>query len=304
MSASEEDIQASALMTALKPKSLQADTAHYFRNRRILQVTGDLDGLEKIATGTAPGQNERGRFISLLTEEGCLDADVYLAPFEGSLLVDVHADLVEQVADRLTRLSGVTNIDRFASDRWRVFGELPDQKGADSPFHTLRFADTRRRELGNRVFRDAAEPEGFDWRHARKWDGQAMRLGVLPDHRCVIGKGILPHEAGYHRLLGLPVAVAPKDIHRRVLPVRIDPRSSKTIPVMAQAPLVAEGREIGLMLDQEGVCGIAIITLEPWREAVGVETRITCLGEVALISWPTWLSSESEGRVGPAADQI
>ncbi len=303
MSASEEDIQASAAMSALKPKSLLSDTAHLFRNRRILEVKGDLTGLEVIATGGAPSEDERGRFVSLLTSDGRLDADLYIAPFEGGWLVDVHAELLTQVFERLAGLAGVTSVDRSAVERWRIFGELPDQKGAETPFQTLRFADTRRRELGNRVFRAAAEPEGFDWRHARKWDGQAMRLGVLPDHRCVLGKGILPQEAGYHRLLGGSDAVTPNEIRRRVLPVRVDPRN-KTIPVMADAPILADGREIGTMLDQEGLCGIALVTLQPWREALQTETRITCLDEPVLISWPTWLSSESEGRVGPASHQI
>ena len=303
MSASEEDIQASNTITALKPKSLLADTAHHFRRRQILEVTGDLSGLAEIATGPAPKDGERGRFVSLLTAQGFLDADIYVARLKDNFLVDVHADLAEAVADRLAHLSGVSGVDRSAAERWRIFGELPDQKGADTPFEAIRFSDTRRRELGNRVFRDAAEPEGFDWRHARKWDGHAMRLGLLPDHRCVVGKGVTPEEAGYHRLLSGADRRSGAPLERRVLQVRVDQRSA-TIPVMANAPLMADGDEFGMMLDQEGVCGVGLVRLEPWRDALAAGACLTCRDQPILISWPTWLASESEGRFGPAADLI
>ncbi|MEL6569110.1 MAG: hypothetical protein AAFQ22_11875 [Pseudomonadota bacterium] len=303
MSESEEDIKLSAMVTELRPKSLQADTAHYFRDRQIIQVHGDLAGLANIATGPAPGQGGRGTFISLLTRDGFLDADLYVVPFQDSVLVDVHNELAKHVAMRLKSLDGVETVDSSATDRWRIFGELPDQKAADTPFEAIRFGDPRRREAGNRVFRDADEPESFDWRHARKWDGHAMRLGLLPDHRCVIGKKITLKEAGYHKLLGKPDAAETEDIDRRVLPVRIDPRE-KHVPVMAGQPLLAGGEPFGTMLDQEGVCGVALIDLEPWREALAAEKRLKCMDVPILITWPTWLSSESEGHYGPAGDLI
>ncbi len=303
MGVSEEDIQASAKMTALRPRSLSGDTAHHFRTRTVLQVTGDLSGLADITMGSPPGQGEGGRFVSLLTESGRLDADLYIAPYEDGVLIDVHAGLADAVADRLAALAGVTQVDRSAAERWRVFGELPDQKGADTPFETIRFADTRRRELGARVFRDAAEPEGLDWRHSRKWDGHALRLGLLPDHRCILGKEIRPEEAGYHRLLGGSDSATSEDLPRRILPVRVD-SYDPMLPVMAGAPLLAGETEFGVMLDQEGVCGIGLVSIQPWRAALADDARLTCCGEPVLITWPTWLSLESQGRYGPAGGLI
>ncbi len=303
MSASDEDIQASAKMSALRPRSLSEDTAHYFRARTVLQLVGDVSGLSAIAACPPPGEGEGGRFVPLLTEEGRLDADLYVTPYKNGALVDVHADLADGVADRLAALAGVAQVDRSAAERWRVFGELPDQKGADTPFETIRFADTRRRELGARVFRDAAEPEGLDWRHGRKWDGHAMRLGLLPDHRCILGRGIKPEEAGYHRLLGGSDNAPSEDLPRRILPVRVD-TYDRGLPVMAGAPLRAGETEFGVMLDQEGVCGIALVSIEPWRLAIAAGQRMTCEDIPILITWPTWLSSESEGRVGPAGHLI
>lgn len=301
MGASEEDIQASAKMAALRPRS--NDTAHYFRKRTVLQAFGDLSGLSRIAACSPPLKGERAQFVPLLNESGFLDADLYIAPYEDGALIDVHVDLADAVADRLDAIEGVSKIDRSAGARWRVFGELPDQKSAVTPFETIRFADTRRRELGARVFRDATEPEGLDWRHARKWDGHALRLGLLPDHRCIIGKGIKPEEAGYHRFLGGPERTPTKGLLRRVLPVRVD-TYDPVLSVMAGAPLTVGDTEIGTMLDHEGVCGIALVSLEPWRNAIADGVRFFCSGLPVLISWPTWLSSESEGRVGPAGHLI
>ena len=303
MSLSDEDIQASAKMAGLRPRSMANDSAHHFRNRTVLQVIGDASGASAIAACPWPGPGDRGRFVPLLDAAGHLDADLHVVPHAAGALVDAHAELADAVADRLAAVAGVTGIDRSAGARWRVFGELPDQKGADTAFETIRFADPRRRELGARVFRDAAEPEGLDWRHARKWDGHAMRLGLLPDHRCVIGRQVRPEEAGYHRLLGGAGRPEPLPLARRILPVRIDTYDPVNIS-MAGAPLIAGDAEIGLMLDQEGVCGIALVSIEPWRNAIAEGVRLFCGGLPVLISWPTWLSSESEGRVGPAGHLI
>lgn len=303
MSTSEEDIQASASITHLKPKSLLGDTAHHFRNRTVLAVSGDLSAIADIASSSAPASDERPKFIALLDEHGHLDADLYVIPQGDGVLIDIHRDLLDSVAARLEGLEGVEAVDREAGRAWRVFGELPDQRGGETPFQTIRFADGRRREMGNRVLREAAEPEGLDWRHSRKWDGHAMRLGLLPDHRCVTGKAIRPEEAGYHRLLGIEPQGDPVKLTRRILPVRIEP-NAQSLPVMINAPILADGTQIATMLDQEGVCGIALVQLQPWREALAAGAKISCLDEPALISWPTWLSSESDGRVGPAGHLI
>ncbi|MGC6499002.1 MAG: hypothetical protein ACON4C_02325 [Henriciella sp.] len=303
MSLSEEDIQATSRVESFKTKSLLADQTHHFRSRRVIYLTGDLSGLSDICVGSVPEPGRSGRFVSLLDKDGYLDADIFIVPIENGVLVDVHAELEEAVAARLSGLPGVEMVDRSANERWRVLGETPDQKTATTSFETFRFADSRRRELGWRVLRDAAEPEGQDWRHSRKWDGHAMRLGVLPDHRCILGQRIRPEEAGYHRLLGANSPSDPKAISRRILPIRVDTYSG-SIPLMAGAPLLAGSEEIGVMLDQEGVCGVALVEIDPWRQAIEETFEVTCLDWRVLISWPTWLSSESEGRVGPAGGLI
>jgi hypothetical protein len=303
MSVSEEDIQASAKVTNLRPRSMANDSAHYFRHRTVLQVFGDLSGMSGIAACPPPGWGERARFVPLLDEDGSLGAELHIVPTEDGALIDVHGDLADAVTERLAAIAGVTAIDRTAGERWRVLGELPDQKAADTAYETIRFADPRRRELGARVLRDAAEPEGMDWRHARKWDGHAMRLGLLPDHRSIIGKGVKPAEAGYHRLLGGVEGPPAVPLARRVLPLRVniyDP-----VPAIpAATPILAGDAEIGALLDQEGVCGIALVSIEPWRDAVAEGMELSCAGLPVLITWPTWLASESEGRVGPAAGLI
>jgi len=303
MSASEEDIQASAAVTNLKPKSLLADTSHHLTQRTVLEVKGDLGALSERAFGSIPAHDGKPTFVSLLTSDGHLDADLFLVPYAGGTLVDVHRDLADHVARALMQVQGVTEVDPTAGKRWRVFGELPDQKNFDSQFETIRFADTRRRELGARVLREAAEPEGFDWRHFRKWDGHAMRLGLLPDHRCLLGKKITPQEAGYHRLLSKPSSGEGPALERRILPMRIEP-SGDAMPSMTGAAIMAGEVAIGTVLEHEGVCAVALVTIAPWREALANRAKITCLDEPALLVWPTWLAAESQGRFGPAPHLI
>ncbi|MEO0589947.1 MAG: hypothetical protein AAFZ11_05225 [Pseudomonadota bacterium] len=303
MSASEEDIQASAAVTNLKPKSLLEDTAHHFTARTVLEVKGDLSALNAVAIGSVPAKGGKPAFLSLLTKDGYLDADLFLVPYAGGTLVDVHGELAEDVAERLSQLDGVTEVDPTAGERWRIFGELPDQKNVETQFETIRFADTRRRELGARVLREAAEPEGFDWRHFRKWDGHAMRLGLLPDHRCVIGKQITPEEAGYHRLLAKPSQSDGPPPERRILPMRIEP-SGNAMPAMTGASIIAGDVSIGTVLEHEGVCALALVTIAPWREALANRAKITCMDEQALLIWPTWLATESQGHFGPAPHLI
>jgi hypothetical protein len=137
MSLSEEDIQASAKMAGLRPKSMANDTAHYFRRRTVLQVFGDLSGLSRMAACSPPSQGERGRFVPLLDEAGYLDADLYIVSYQESWLIDVHIELADSVVRRLETVEGVIRVDRSAGDRWRVFGELPDQKSAETSFETL-----------------------------------------------------------------------------------------------------------------------------------------------------------------------
>lgn len=305
ISSAEEDIQATA-----NRRALDGDTAYHFRARIVLRATGDFSRIGEIATGPFARNPKAAGFASLLTEAGHLDADFFAVPEKGCVWIDVHEEFAENLMGRLGARTEIDHVGPANDRRWRIFGELPNQKGPETPFATFRFADGRRRELGARVLRDAAEPEGLEWQHSRKWDVHALRLGILPDHRCIRGLEILPEEAGYHRLgaagRGKPVSeahYAPIDQPRRVLPVRIEPKGA-ALPLMAGAPLIAGGEQIGVMLDHEGLYGVALIQLEAWRLALHGSQRITCLDEPALVTWPTWLSSESEGRYSPAGTLI
>ncbi len=301
MTSPEDDGETAALLQ----RPLVADTTHFFRDRLVLQVSGDLKSLEDIAVCPPPSMRAGAYFVCLLNDAGHIDTEFFVIPHAGEHLIDVHRELADDVATRLDALEGVERVEVFAQAKWRVLGELPNQIPAESRLETIRFADQRRRELGNRVLREASEPEGLDWRHSRKWDTHAMKLGVLPDHRCVRGLGITPEEAGFHKLGGgmWPQERWSRPIRRRVLPVRIEPRD-QYLPPMTGLSLMAGDEKVGVMLDHEGLYGIALIEIAPWRAAIDRTIPTTCADEPVLITWPTWLSSESEGRCGPAGDLI
>ncbi|MFM9978700.1 MAG: hypothetical protein ACKVOP_11730, partial [Sphingomonadaceae bacterium] len=129
MSLSEEDIQASARIANLRPRSMANDTAHYFRNRTVLEAYGDLSGLGRIAACPPPGPGDRGRFVPLLDVAGCLDADLYIVPNDNGALIDVNVELAETVADRLTAIEGVVRRQNIWHNSRRKLAECGPRLG-------------------------------------------------------------------------------------------------------------------------------------------------------------------------------
>lgn len=297
MSSAEEDIQVSSTMR----QALEGDLSHHLKTRAVVKVNGDLTQIAKIATGILPEVDGKAGFISLLTENGELDADAIAIAHDGGALLDVDLALKDRIVNRLNELQGEIEVDTSVSSNFRIFAETPSQKAADSSFEIVRFFDPRRRELGKRVIRDATEPEGLDWTHGRKWDVHALKLGILPDHTSLIGLGVTPNEAGYHKFSADncdPSNENPSQT-RRLLPSRVEPTHT-SLPSMKGSQIVSGETVLGTMLDHEGLYGIAIVEIQKWRQALDTQSKITCEDEPVLITWPTWLSAESEGRYGPA----
>jgi hypothetical protein len=70
---------------------------------------------------------------------------------------------------------------------------------------------------------------------------------------------------------------------------------------MDAAPLIADGTPVGVAIARQGLWGLGLVDLAPWREAVATRLPVLCEGEPVLITWPTWIARESEGHSSPAA---
>lgn len=73
------------------------------------------------------------------------------------------------------------------------------------------------------------------------------------------------------------------------------------MPVMANAPIEAGDRQMGTVIDHEGLFGLALVELDAWNAALAERQQTRCLGEQLLIAWPTWIARESSGKASPAA---
>jgi hypothetical protein len=66
-------------------------------------------------------------------------------------------------------------------------------------------------------------------------------------------------------------------------------------------PVTGGGLQVGTVIANQKLFGLALIELEPWREALAQRVALRCSGELVVVTWPTWLAREGRGRVSPAA---
>jgi hypothetical protein len=97
------------------------------------------------------------------------------------------------------------------------------------------------------------------------------------------------------------VLKAPQNlISRRLLPLRLEP-NSKVFSAMAGHTVTAGEVELGKVILHEGLYGLVLVNLEPWRAAQAAGQVLRCCEQQVVITWPSWLAHESLGRGGPVA---
>jgi hypothetical protein len=58
---------------------------------------------------------------------------------------------------------------------------------------------------------------------------------------------------------------------------------------------------LGTVIAHRGLYGLVLVELAPWRKALQAAKPLECAGQQVLITWPSWLARESQGRAGPVA---
>ncbi|MCW8085086.1 CAF17-like 4Fe-4S cluster assembly/insertion protein YgfZ [Sabulicella glaciei] len=258
-------------------------------DRAVLELSGEdriafLQGLvsNDVATG-APV------WAALLTPQGKWQADFFVVPVEGSLLLDVEAGQAEAVQARLLRFRLRSKVGV------RARPELAVTAGWDVPAPPGAFADPRLPEAGWRLLSDAPpEADGADY------EAHRLRLG-LPggSHDLEEGQSILL-EAGFDELRGvswtkgcymgqeLTARTRYRGlVKRRLVPVRVEgalpPRGT---------PVLREGVEVGEMRSGQGGRGMAVLRLAALRG----EGALRCGDAVLHPEVPQWM------RLPEAAD--
>ena len=60
---------------------------------------------------------------------------------------------------------------------------------------------------------------------------------------------------------------------------------------------------VGVAMTRQGLFGLGLVDLAPWRRALRDGLQVRCAGEPVLVTWPSWIARESEGRASPAAQR-
>ncbi|HYD45250.1 MAG TPA: hypothetical protein VEA79_08310 [Phenylobacterium sp.] len=291
---------------------LAEDEAHHLASRGVLRVRGDggRTALQALLTNEIAGGAKGATYAVAVDRDGRVFGDLFVIPDDGDLLVDCDRAQAAMWLG-LIEASAVGRAEATdESDRWRVFGLLNNQALFDDGTPYIRYADPRRHELGSRVLRPSEGRESLSWRHEGKWRGHAYRLGV-PGVEVFGRARVNVFEAELHALSALdPARLAalglatleegPRMASRRVLPFRVEP-SGPGVPAMTGEPVVAGEAVVAEVVAIQGLFGLALVELAPWRAALGRGARLECAGEQVLIAWPTWLGTEAQGPASPAA---
>ena len=310
-----------ASVSATEMQSLRQDRAFYLRSRGVIALTGSgnvevlITSLQALMGNSLEPLMTKGVLCHRVSERGEVLSDHFVIPHEGALLIDCAKNQLQEAVAAIAKCvesEGCSVSD--VSDQWRVFGELPDQSTFDNGAPFLKCVDPRW-HMGARILRPASLPESYAWGSEKKWAGHAMKLGFLPSTGLLSMVNVSPSltvvELGLHAL-GLvdsgrlnsdlqEVLKAPqKLISRRLLPLRLEP-NSKVFSAMAGHTVTAGDVELGNVILHEGLYGLVLVHLEPWRAAQAAGQVLRCCDQTVLITWPSWLAQESRGRGGPDA---
>jgi len=226
-------------------------------------------------------------YAALLTPQGKILYDFLLSKRGDSILLDCDAAGAGALQKRLTLYRLRSKLDIAARNDLVVIAS--DDAIADAP------ADPRLGDLGFRAVMERAQAPAANDKGA--YLARRLELGV-PEGREFGQDRIFALDAGLEELHGISFSkgcyvgqeLTARMKHRatarkRVLPVRAE---SGVLPD-GEAPITADGREIGTLVSSYGASGFALVRLDRLAETGDGEMRI---GAIRItIRRPSWLSA-------------
>ncbi|MGJ8629013.1 MAG: YgfZ/GcvT domain-containing protein [Sulfitobacter sp.] len=159
--------------------------------RRILRLTGNdtLDFLQGLVTNDIKKLSAGPIYAAILTPQGKLITDFFLAKDDDAVLLDVADSQGDMLVQRLTMYKLRASVDIAATDLHlhRGLGEVP----ADG------YLDPRHSAMGWRAYRATPQPEtGIDW--------DALRVAhLIPETGIELTPDTFILEVGFERLNGV-----------------------------------------------------------------------------------------------------
>lgn len=253
--------------------------------RAVLEVSGDdrvsfLQGL--VSNDVAEAAPGRAVWAALLTPQGKYLADFFILADGARLLLDCDAGQAAMLAPRLARFRLRARV-AIAPAPFTVYvgwDGTPDQPALAAP-------DPRLPEAGFRVLAAAPLAANAD---AAEWDRHRLALG-LPEPRDLEAEKSVLLEAGFDELhgvswdkgcyMGQELTARTKYrglVKRRLLPVAV----AGELPAPG-TPIIAEGREVGVMRSGRERLGMALLRID----AIG--HTLACDGAALVPRIPDWL---------------
>lgn len=299
---------------AAQQQSLQEDQALLLTSRGVILVQGERapEALQPLIITSIDKHEKKPLLTYVLDDQGYLKIDLFVVRHNEDLLIEVDKTLIPTLIELLTPHCKALKVTaRDVSADWRVFAELPDQNTFDDGGAFIKYADPRS-HMGSRLLRPENSRISSQWGSEIKWATHAHKLGFLPSTARLQDLQVSPLEAGLHALNLLDAERLPKRLQaamsspetglsRRLLPMRIEPKGDSFPTMTGGLPVLAGDTEIGRAICHHGLFALALIELEPWRNALNIGAALRCADQPVLISWPSWLSQESRGRGGPVA---
>lgn len=234
--------------------------------RQIIRVTGEerVDFLQGLVTNDV---TQAPCWAALLTPQGKYLADFLIVPQDDALLVDVHADLADDLIRRLTlyKLRSKVAIEPLDMTVARGTGPAPD--GA--------IADPRHEALGWRLYGGTGE-DGSDWDAIRVAHTIPETLiELIPNDSFIL-------EVGFERLHGVDFrkgCYVGQEVTARMKHKAELRKGLTTLRVEGQAPvgtpITRDGRAVGTLFTQADGRGIAHVRFDRLGEGMEAgEARI------------------------------
>lgn len=261
-------------------------------------LTSDIDTVSQ----------DRAAYAALLTPQGKILFDMFVAQAGDRFLVDCAASQKDELVKRLTfyKLRAQVDIEDMGSDHAvaALWGDdAQPGAGAAAGEHGLcAFADPRTPEAGLRVVAPRAALDrladlfGAEQADELSYDRHRIALG-LGDSDADIGSGrTFPHEANLDQFGGVDFTkgcyvgqeVVSRMQHRgtarkRILPVRFD-----GAPPAEGAEIAADGKSLGTMLSGVEGMGLALLRLDRMEVAFADGAALSADGKALVPVRPGW----------------
>jgi folate-binding protein YgfZ len=228
-------------------------------SRKIIRVTGEdrvdfLQGLVSNDVKRAPC------WAAMLTPQGKYLADFLIVPDGDALLIDVHANLAEDLMRRLSMYKLRSKVALEMTDMPVARGTGPMPAGA--------IADPRHPALGWRQYGQAGE-DGSDWDAIRVEHAIPETLvELIPNDSYIL-------EVGFERLHGVDFrkgCYVGQEVTARMKHKTELRKGLRVVSVAGEVPvgtpITADGREVGTIYTQSGGRGIAYVRFDRLADAM------------------------------------